>query len=146
MILVFLMFCPQSYSLVDLLFGETFTVQCSTILLFCLLVHLFGQIFKTARLTVLVHYLFSQHVYFFFVLLVLGLGLIQTQLLDFARMFLPIKPNIISLVIDRFRSNLRDIFFPLGKFVFDLFDLVLEDLQLALFVLKFLCVDIDLTL
>ena len=42
--------------------------------------------------------------------------------------------------------NLFDVFFPLGQFIFDLLDLILQDLESSLLVLKLLRVGVDLTL
>ena len=60
--------------------------------------------------------------------LVLGLRLVQAELFILAGMLLAIETNVVTLVVDSFRSDLADILFLLSLLVLHLLDLVLEDL------------------
>ena len=113
-ILVLLVLRPQSNSLVNLLLCQTLAEQGRTVLLESLLVHLLSQVLEAPRLTVLVHDLLPKHIDFLFVLLVLSLGLIEAELLVFASVFLPIKANVVPLVIHGFGFYLADIFLLFG--------------------------------
>ena len=93
------MFRPQCNSLVNLLLGQALTEQGRTVLLERLLVHLFSQVLEASGLAVFVHDLLSKHVDLFFILLVLGLRLVEAELLIFARVLLPIEANVVPLVI-----------------------------------------------
>ena len=108
--------------------------------------HLLGQVLEAPRLTVLVHDLLPQHVDLLLVLLVLGLGLIQAELLILARVLLPIEADVVTLVVDGLGSDLVDVIFLFAELVLHLLDLVLEDLELSLLILKLLRVDVDLPL
>ena len=108
--------------------------------------HLFSQVLEASGLAVLVHDLLSKHIDLFFILLVLGLGLVEAELLIFARMLLPIEANVVPLVIHSFGSYLVDIILLFPELVLHLLDLVLKNLQLALLILKLLSVNIDFSL
>jgi len=109
-------------------------------------VHFLRQVLKSARLAVLVHDFLAQHVDLLLVLLVLCLRLIQAQLLNFARMLLPIELNVVSLIIDSLGLDLFNVVRLLVKFVLHLLNLILENLQLTLFILELLSVNIDFSL
>ena len=145
-ILIFLVLRSQCNRLIDLLFSKTLAEEGGAVLLLCLLVHLPCQVLKSFRLVVLVHDLSTEHIDFSFGFLVLRLGLIEVELLVFDSMRLAVKTDFIKFIIDCFGSDLADVFLLLAKFVFDLLDLILDDLESTFFVLKLLSVVIDLAL
>jgi hypothetical protein len=61
-------------------------------------------------------------------------------------MRLAVQNDVVSFVCDWFRSYLIYVVNPFFVLVFDLFDLVLQNLQLTFLVFKFVCVDVDLSL
>ena len=146
MILVLFVFRPQCNSLVNLLLGQALTEQGRTVLLERLLVHLFSQVLEASGLAVFVHDLLSKHVDLFFILLVLGLRLVEAELLIFARVLLPIEANVVPLVIHSLGPYLVDILLLFSELVLHLLDLVLKNLQLALLILKLLSVNVDFPL
>ena len=145
-ILIFFVLGPESNGLVDLLLGQTLAKEGRTVLLFCLFVHLFGEVGQSGHLAVLVHDLAAQHVNLALVLLVLRLRLVEVQLLVLDRVLLSRQPDVVQLVIDGLRTNLLDVVPLLSQLIVDLLDLVLQDLQLSLFILELLSVDVDLAL
>ena len=108
--------------------------------------HLLSQVLEAPRLTVLVHDLLPEHVNLLLILLVLGLGLIEAELLNLARVLLAIETDVVSLVVDGLGSDLVDVFLLFTQLILHLLDLVLQDLELSLLVLKLLRVDVDLPL
>ena len=67
--------------------------------------HFLRQILKALCLTVLVHDLFSQHVDLALQILVLGLCLIETELLVLNSMLLAVQTNVVKLIVDCLWSN-----------------------------------------
>ena len=145
-ILIFFVLGPECNGLVDLLLSQTLAKEGRTVLLFCLFVHLFGEVGQSGHLAVLVHDLAAQHVNLALVLLVLRLRLVEVQLLVLDRVLLSRQPDVVQLVIDGLRTNLLDVVPLLSQLVVDLLDLVLQDLQLSLFILELLSVDVDFAL
>ena len=145
-ILIFFVLGSESNGLVDLLLSQTLAKEGRTVLLFCLFVHLFGEVGQSGHLAVLVHDLAAQHVNLALVLLVLRLRLVEVQLLVLDRVLLSRQPDVVQLVIDGLRTNLLDVVPLLSQLVVDLLDLVLQDLQLAFFILELLSVDVDFAL
>ena len=145
-ILIFFVLGSESNGLVDLLLSQTLAKEGRTVLLFCLFVHLFGEVGQSGHLAVLVHDLAAQHVNLALVLLVLRLRLVEVQLLVLDRVLLSRQPDVVQLVIDGLRTNLLDVVPLLSQLVVDLLDLVLQDLQLSLFILELLSVDVDFAL
>ena len=140
------MFRPQCYSLVNLLLSQALAEEGRAVFLERLLVHLLSQVLEAPRLTVFVHDLLPKHVNLLFVLLVLGLGLIEAELLNLARVLLAIETDVVALVVDGLGSDLVDVVLLFGQLVLHLLDLVLQDLELALLILKLLRVNVDLPL
>ena len=137
---------PQCYSLVNLLLSQALAEEGRAVFLERLLVHLLSQVLEAPRLTVFVHDFLPKHVNLLFVLLVLGLGLIEAELLNLARVLLAIETDVVALVVDGLGSDLVDVVLLFGQLVLHLLDLVLQDLELALLILKLLRVNVDLPL
>ena len=137
---------PQCNSLVDLLLSQALAEEGRSVFLEGFLVHLLRQVLEAPRLTVLVHDLLPKHVNLLLILLVLGLGLVEAELLNLARVLLAVETDVVPLVIDSLGSDLVDVVLLFGQLVLHLLDLVLQDLELALLILKFLRVNVDLPL
>ena len=118
--------------------------------------HFLCQILKALRFAVLIHYFTTKHIDLTLVLFILWLCRVEAQLLLTNCVLLAAQLDVVSLVgytdctkldLNYFLwRNLFDVFFPLGQFIFDLLDLVLQDLEPSLLVLKLLRVGVDLTL
>ena len=118
--------------------------------------HFLCQILKALCFAVLIHYFTTKHIDLTFVLLILWLCRIEAQLLLTNCVLLAAQLDVVSFVsytdcskldLDYFLwRNLFDVFFPLGQFIFDLLDLILQDLESSLLVLKLLRVGVNLTL
>lgn len=61
-------------------------------------------------------------------------------------MLLAVQPDVVTFVSDRLWLDLGNVSLLLLELVVDLLDLILEDLELTLFVLKFVGVDVDFSL
>jgi len=145
---VFILFVlgPESDRLVDLLLREALLEDSNPVLLHGLLVHLLGQLEQAVGLAVLVHNLSTQHVDLALKLLVLRLGLVQTELFVLDGVLLAVEADLVSLVRHRLGPDLADVFLFLRKLILDLLNLVLQNLQLPLFVFKLLRVNVHLAL
>ena len=108
--------------------------------------HFLSQVLKTFCLTVLVHDLFSQHVDLALKILILGLCLIETELLVLNSMLLAVQTNVVKLIFDSLGPNFLYILVLFRELVFYLLDLVLRDLKLTFLVLKLLGIDVDFSL
>ena len=118
--------------------------------------HFLCQILKALRFAVLIHYFTTKHIDLTFVIFILWLCRVEAQLLLTNCVLLAAQLDVVSFVsytdctkldFNYFVwRNLFDVFFPLGQFIFDLLDLVLQDLEPTLLVLKLLRVGVDLTL
>ena len=118
--------------------------------------HLLSQVLKALCFTVLVHDFTAQHINLTFVLFVLRLRLVEAELLLADCVLLAAQLDVVAFVGYTYRAkldlndflwcNLFDVFFPLCQFIFNLLDLVLQNLEPTLLVLELLCVSIDLTL
>jgi len=167
------MLSTQSNSLVDLLLSPELVARRILVLFRRFLMHLLCQVLKAFALTVLVHDFAAQHVDLALVLLVLRIGLIQSECLVENGMLLTCQPDNVQLIIDRSRKrvksaigcglvthswiilkvfyfrlwlNLLDVLILFSEFVLNLLDLVLQNLKLALFVFELLSVDVYLVL
>ena len=140
-------------------------VACRLLVLFHgFLVHLLGQILESFCFAFLVHDLSAQHINLTLVLLVLRSRLIEQELLIANSVLLTGQLNhvkfvivgsrqliqlaLVLLIVLLFRAwlDLLDVGLLLSKFMLNLLDLVLKDLQSPLLVLKLLSVDVHLIL
>ena len=145
-VFIFLVLGSQGNRLVDLLLSQLHRVHSLSVFLLSLLMHFLGKLGKSFGFIVLVHDLSAKHIDFSLVLVVLGLGLVETELLLLDGVVLAVQANLVQLVVHGFRSDLLDVLLFLAEFILDLFDLILDDLQLAFFILELLGVDVDFAL
>ena len=145
-VLVLFVLGSEGNGLVDLLLGKTLAEQGCTVLLLRLLVHLLRFVRQPLSLSALVHDLLPEHVDFTLELFVGGLGLVEAELLVLDGVALAVQADLVKLFVHMLRPDLVDVLLPLQQLVVDLLDLVLQDLKLALFVLKLLRIDVHLFL
>ena len=81
--------------MIDLLLSQALLEYSRRVLMHGLLVHLLGQLLQPLRFAVLIHNLATQHVNFALVLLVLRLGLVQTELLVLDCVLLTVKADLV---------------------------------------------------